>query len=243
MTGALMKLPFLQLLSALPLLIVALNLMAEREEEAHLAYDPDEGIAAAAGLIIVSDAVMSLDNVMALGAVSGGSFWLLAFGLLLTIPLIVFGSFGFSRLMRAFPLLVDLGGALLGWVAGGMIAGDPVFAGFVQSQSPALAFTLPLACAIFVVIHGRWLRQGAPRQARPAPQRPAPQTVAPIQAPVIEAPLVEAPVAVAPAPDLVKPVENEDESASAGDRWMLLGLVALFLFFGLFLSIAVFATE
>ena len=62
---------------------------------------------AAAGIIIVSDAAMSLDNVVALAAVSGGSFWLLVFGLALSIPLIVFGSFGFCRLMQIFPWLVD----------------------------------------------------------------------------------------------------------------------------------------
>src|SRR5271157_2055899 len=112
MAGALMRLPFLQILSALPLLVIALNLMLDGdgdEDALHSAPAAQDGMMAAVGVIVVSDAAMSLDNVVALAAVSGGSFWLLAFGLVCTIPLIVFGSFGFARLMKAFPLLVDAG--------------------------------------------------------------------------------------------------------------------------------------
>ncbi len=151
MAGALMSLPFLQLLSALPLLVIALNLMLDEGPDADAAIPSgvaQGGMMAAASIIVISDAAMSLDNVVALAAVSGGKFWLLAFGLVCTIPMIVFGSFGFTRLMQAFPLLVDAGAALLGWVAGGMIVGDPLFASWVKIQAPALDVAVPLACAI-----------------------------------------------------------------------------------------------
>lgn len=253
MTGALMALPFLQLLSALPLLVIALNLMTDDGDELS---DAGEGEAqatmlAAASVIVVSDAAMSLDNVVALAAVSGGRFWLLAFGLALTVPLIVFGSFGFSHLMRAFPWVGDLGAAMLGWVAGGMIVGDPLLAGWVRTQAPALEIALPFSCAIFVFLQGRFARERAGREqaARPKPAprpipaprpvpapsaNPAPRPV-PAVARVAAAPrLVDIP---APAPETPAPAAPEEEQqADPSDRWMLVGLLALFAVFGLFLT-------
>ena len=170
MAGAMMRLPFLQFVSAMPLLVIALNLMQEDGDEdgAHSAHEGQDNIVAAAGVIVISDAAMSLDNVVALAAVSGGSFWLLAFGLVCTIPLIVFGSFGFTALMKAFPLLVDAGAAMLGWVAGGMIVNDPVIADWVKIQAPALTIAVPLACAIFVLVQGRFARQNTKKAEKPS---------------------------------------------------------------------------
>jgi YjbE family integral membrane protein len=238
MTSWLMKLPFLQLLSALPLLIIAMNLMQEEPQE-----DPDvtgqsqkSGMLAAASIIILSDAAMSLDNVMALAAVSGGNFWLLAFGLAVSIPMIVFGSFGFSHLMRIFPLLGDIGAAMLGWVAGGMIVGDPLFAAWLKSQAPALELALPLACAIFVLAQGRFARDRveAPRKAPAATPRP-PVAASPVQTAIAKPP--PRPVAA------VASTAPEEPSQESGDRWMMLGLLALFVVFGLFLTVAVMLPE
>jgi len=122
---------------------------------------------AAAGVIVFSDAAMSLDNVVALAAVSGGSFWLLAFGLVCTVPMIVFGSFGFTRLMKAFPLLVDTGAAMLGWVAGGMIVNDPVIADWVKSRrrrSPSRSLWLARSSCWF-----RAVSRGKTRKRRRRP--------------------------------------------------------------------------
>ena len=256
MTGVLMSLPFLQLLSALPLLVIALNLMEGEEPDDHdLAVAAAKGgILAAAGIIVVSDATMSLDNVVALAAVSGGSFWLLAFGLALTIPLIVFGSFGFGLLMQAFPLLVDAGSALLGWVAGSMIVGDPLFANWVRTQAPAVGVALPLACAVFVLVQGRLARaraEAAPKTAKPTVARllaePEDEKIPEIN--VVNSntqpldrtdPAPVAPVAIAkpaPLPETAQQLEPAD--AQGGDRWMVIGLVALFAVFGLFLAVAV----
>lgn len=258
MTGAIMSLPFLQLLSALPLLAIALNLMNGDDDDIHDA-DSQQGQAtmlAAAGVIVVSDAVMSLDNVVALAAVSGGRFWLLAFGLALSIPLIVFGSFGFSHLMRSHPWIVDLGAALLGWVAGGMIVADPALAGWVQAQAPALELVLPLACALFVLIQGRFARERQQQEAaarlkqpRPKPRpleapKKAEASAAPItnrNQPLVVAAASVPPADVAPAPAQIgsAPAQTEqgDEPSDPTDRWMIIGLVALFLIFGLFLTV------
>ena len=169
--SALMMLPFLQLLSAAPLLLIALNMMSDSEEahgDSAAGMVLRGGLLSAAVVIVLSDAVMSIDNVMALAAVSAGRFWPLAFGLACSVPLIVFGSFGFRALMRHYPLLIDAGAAMLGWVAGQMIVGDPVFVGWIERQAPALDVMVPLACAIFILVQGRMERGRKGQQASSA---------------------------------------------------------------------------
>ena len=257
MAGALMALPFLQLLSALPLLVIAMNLMNGQEEEdlaLRGAEEAEASIIAAVGIIILSDAAMSLDNVVALAAVSGGNFWLLMFGLAVSIPLIVFGSFGFSRLMRDYPWLADAGAAMLGWVAGGMIIGDPLLSGWVTSQAPALGVAVPLACAIFILVQGRFAREDALKASsnrpkapiRPIPPRPQPK---PAKRPMEKQAEKSAPAAcetLSPLTQVVTPPREiasppsfaaEDDAMDSGDRWMLTGLIALFAIFGLFLAV------
>lgn len=308
MTGELMSMPFLRLLSAIPLLVISINLMQDEEpdEETLLASRAsNSGILAAAGVIIVSDATMSLDNVVALAAISGGNFWLLAFGLGLSIPLIIFGSFGFARLMKVFPLLVDLGAAFLGWVAGDMIVGDPLFAAWVKGQAPAVGVALPLACAIFVLAQGRMMRARSKAAGKahrgimvpaakegispdleaaaealpsfkdvkssyinlledishqkveewaPAPaSRLAPglglepqfadphsREEIPARDLVIVAETPEPVAVAAPGGEQVEAASAEASAEeAASDRWMLVGLIALFVVFGLFLAYAV----
>lgn len=290
MAGALMTLPFLQLLSALPLLVIALNLMIDEDHDAPVLPDGalQASMVAAAGIIIVSDAAMSLDNVVALAAVSGGRFWLLMFGLAVSVPLIVFGSLGFTRLMKVFPWITDLGGAMLGWIAGGMIASDPLLSGWVKMQAPALDFMLPLACALFVLIQGRFVRENAQREAasreKPAPKAaktPAPGEAAPhplatptesaeppgtrqvlasevaesqvVKSQVVKSTVVESQVAAdevavnspEPKPTAVaasEPAPDGDQTES-DDRWMIFGLIALFVVFGLFLTVFVLISD
>ncbi len=257
MTSELMTLPFVQLLSAFPLLVIALNLMNEGDEgEAPAGSARSEAnMLAAAGIIIVSDAAMSLDNVVAVAAVSGGSVWLLVFGLALSIPLIVFGSFGFSMLMRAYPWLVDLGAGLLGWVAGGMIAHDPLFAGWIDAQAPALALVLPLACGIFVLVQGRFGREKAmggteapqapPRRIEAPPRPKAPPKPAPAARPkqTETLPAVAREDVQAPARDTeaerpeVIPAFGLGRTVSPDDRLIAMGLIGLFVVFGVFLLI------
>ena len=78
--------------------------------------------------IILADAVMSLDNVLALAAAAKGSITLIVFGLLLSAPLVVFGARLLSSLMERYPLLVWAGALVLGWAGGELIAGDPLWA-------------------------------------------------------------------------------------------------------------------
>lgn len=123
--ATLMELPFLKLVGGLALLLIAAKLLVPEDE------DGEEGIQAAAHLmaavqiVVVADIVMSLDNVIAVAAAANGSVPLLILGLAISIPLIVAGAALIMAVLTRLPLLVWAGAALLGWIAGGVIATDP----------------------------------------------------------------------------------------------------------------------
>ena len=128
----LLQIPYLKLLGGVLLLYIGVKLVMP-ESESH-----EGGIAAkshvwgAIRTILIADAVMSLDNVVAIAAAAHGSALLIAFGLAISIPLIVFGSQIVLRFLNRFPILVVLGGGLLGWIAAEIMVSDP----FVQTLLP-----------------------------------------------------------------------------------------------------------
>lgn len=111
----LVSLPFLQIIGGLALLWVAWRLVQEEDEDQDV--KAGSGLWNAVGIIMVADVVMSLDNVIALVGVSGGSVGLVAFGIALTIPLVIFGASILSYVMNRFPILIYIGAALLVYVA------------------------------------------------------------------------------------------------------------------------------
>ena len=120
---ALLRLPYLKLASGLLLLWIAFDLL--RNDDEHKAISPSGSIWGAVRTIALADAIMSLDNVIAVAAAAKGSLGLIVFGIALSVPLIVFGSTLMLKLLQKFPILVVFGAALLGWVAGEIIATDP----------------------------------------------------------------------------------------------------------------------
>jgi predicted tellurium resistance membrane protein TerC len=99
---------------------------------------------------------MSLDNVLAVAAASHGNLWLLAFGLLLSIPIVIFGSVAVARMLDRFPVLILAGAALLGWVAGDTAISDPAVSDWVQGRSwPHVSELAALMGALYVLAHGR----------------------------------------------------------------------------------------
>jgi predicted tellurium resistance membrane protein TerC len=99
-------------------------------------------------LIAVADVVMSLDNVIAVAAVADGSLALLVFGLGISIPAIVAGANIIMALLNYFPLIIWAGAALLGWIAGDVIATDPVIADYAASFGPGAPAKVKLGFAI-----------------------------------------------------------------------------------------------
>lgn len=127
----LLALPFLKFVGALLLVWIGVKLLAP-DEDGHGDIQTSDKLLAAIKTIIVADLVMSVDNVIAIaGAAQNAgdhSFLLVVLGLLISIPIIVWGSQLVIKLMERFPLIITLGGMLLGWIAGGMLVTDPALA-------------------------------------------------------------------------------------------------------------------
>lgn len=155
----LLTLPYLKLLGAALLLWIGIGLLKGEDDEEEL--EGHSGLMAAIKTIIIADLVMSLDNVIGVAAAAKGNILLLVLGLVISIPLIIFGSTLILKLMNRFPIIITLGAALLGWVAGEMALSDPSIKAYVENNH--LLHTLaPAAGAVIVVAVGKWLASRAP---------------------------------------------------------------------------------
>lgn len=178
----LLAVPLLKLIGGLLLLWIGVKLvMGEGEHEANI--DGGDTMWKAVRTIAIADAVMSLDNVLAIAAASHGNVWLFVFGLVLSIPLIIMGSTLIMTIIERYPLFVWLGAALLGWIAGSMIVDDKVILNFLTAQgfnlsvpdgitagvfkaAPALHYGASVVGALIVVAMGWFFRRNA--KANPA---------------------------------------------------------------------------
>ncbi len=156
----LLRFPYLKLAGGILLLWIAVKLLLPESDEADVA--PADHLWAAIKTIVVADFVMSLDNVVAVAAAARGSVLLLALGLVISIPLVVFGASMLMKLMGRWPLIITFGAALLGWVSLEMAISDPVVAPLLHELPAYFHFVLPALGAIFVVVTGKWfaLRTG-----------------------------------------------------------------------------------
>ncbi|MCL4185777.1 MAG: TerC family protein, partial [Burkholderiaceae bacterium] len=123
--------------------------------------------------IIVADLVMSVDNVIAIAGAAQQAdpdhqMGLVIFGLIVSIPLIVWGSTLVLRLLERYPLVITLGGALLGWIAGGMMITDIVTVNAIGEPSAAMRYAAAIGGAVLVVVLGRVLGARRKPAARPA---------------------------------------------------------------------------
>jgi YjbE family integral membrane protein len=157
----LLAIPFLKVVGGLLLLWIAVKLAkGEEAEEKNIASS--DKLYKAVWTIAIADAVMSLDNVVAIAAVSRGDIWLFGFGLALSIPLIMVGSQLIMKMIEKFPVIVWAGAALLGWIAGEMIATDPVVASrFAIDPHSNAVYVAAIFGAILVVAVGYWLKSRA----------------------------------------------------------------------------------
>jgi YjbE family integral membrane protein len=122
--ASLLTLPFLKLVGGLALLVIAAKLLVpEKADEENV--QAAQHLWAAVKIVAIADIIMSLDNVIAVAAAANGSVVLLVLGLLISIPMIIAGAALIMALLDRVPALVWLGAALLGWVAGEVIATDP----------------------------------------------------------------------------------------------------------------------
>jgi YjbE family integral membrane protein len=172
----LLNLPFLKFVGALLLVWIGVKLIAPDEDD-HGNIEGSDKLFAAIKTIIVADLVMSVDNVIAIAGAAQNSgehsTLLVVLGLLISIPIIVAGSQLVIKLMARFPLIIVAGGMLLGWIAGGMLVTDPVFANPEQwqwmakiPQIAAVKYGAAIAGALLVLTIGKTLAsRRAPAEA------------------------------------------------------------------------------
>lgn len=146
----LLNVPYIQAVGGLLLTWIAVKLLSE--DESGEDKEAPDSMGRAIRTIIIADFLMSLDNVLAVAGVSGGNIPLLIIGLMMSIPLVVWGSTFLSRLMRKWPWLVALGAGLLGWTAGEMLLKEPYLK--LVTENRAFDFLVPGMLALGVILIG-----------------------------------------------------------------------------------------
>jgi YjbE family integral membrane protein len=166
----LLQVPYLKLLGGFLLLWIGIKLLAD-DGEGHADIAASNRLWAAVKTIIIADLVMSIDNVIAVAsaaerAAGQHQLLLVVFGILVSIPIIVWGSTIVLKLMERFAIIITLGAGLLGYLAGDMVFSDAAVAPWIQTYFPGHEFALPgidmhlsipgMAGALLVVAIGTW---------------------------------------------------------------------------------------
>jgi YjbE family integral membrane protein len=164
LAAELLQLAWLRLAGSVLLLWVGIRMLLQDTDGEAASGAAKSGLWAAVRTILVADVVMSLDNVVGVAAAAHGNITLLIFGLLISIPLIVFGSRALLKIMGRFPVVITLGAALIGFVAGEMLLDEPVLESVLPIGDAPLHYGLPIAGALFVVFAARVIT--APARSR-----------------------------------------------------------------------------
>ncbi|MDO8695383.1 MAG: TerC family protein [Sheuella sp.] len=149
----LLTLPYLKLVGAGLLIWIGIQLLLPEDGEEKISSS--DHLMTAIKTILLADLVMSLDNVLGVAAAAKGSMPLLVIGLAISIPLVIFGAQMLLKIMERFPIIITIGGGLLGWVAGEMAVGDPAVKDWVDTTLPILHTVGPLAGVAIVLFVGK----------------------------------------------------------------------------------------
>jgi YjbE family integral membrane protein len=158
--STLMLLPYIKIAGGAALLWIAVKLLAPESPSQHTAAA--DGLWRAVKIIALADIVMSLDNVIAVAAAAKGNYALLVFGLGISVPAIVAGATVLMAMLNYFPLIIWGGAAVLGWIAGDVIASDPIVAENTGVFMPVTHDRFRLFCSLLgstgVLLGGRLLQ-------------------------------------------------------------------------------------
>lgn len=178
----LLAIPFLKLVGAALLVWIGVKLLAPDHDDPHGNIQGSDKLWAAVKTVIIADLVMSVDNVIAIagaaqGAGEGHQMPLVIFGLLVSIPIIVWGSQLVIKLMDRFPMIITLGGMLLGWIAGTMAVSDPAVSNMTQwlwvpkvPQTDTIKYAAGIGGALLVLALGKWIASRRPKHDETATQ-------------------------------------------------------------------------
>ncbi len=136
----------------------------DNSEASHLAKAPAASFAAAVRTIVIADAVMGVDNVLAIGGAAHGSVLLIVLGLAISVPIIVWGSQLVIKLVDRYPSVILLGGAVLAWTAYSMVVREPLLASWFEGHP---ATKLILAILIFSISLGPWYSERLSEKLKP----------------------------------------------------------------------------
>src|SRR6516164_6693097 len=150
--ATLMALPYLKLAGGIALIVIAAKLLVPEDEDDEIAAGTT--LWHAIRIVVIADIIMSLDNVIAVAAAANGQLSLLAIGLAISIPMIIAGAALIMLVLDRFPVLVWLGAMLLGWIAGDVIASDPVDQSLLHEVlNGQIVFSIEATSAIFGASH------------------------------------------------------------------------------------------
>ena len=160
---SLMEIPGLRLIGGILLIWIGVKLLTEVETHNFDGkINQSSNLLTAIRTIIIADFVMSLDNALAITAAAKGDIGLVVFGLLLSVPIIIWGSALILRLMERFPVIITAGAGLLGWLGGGLMISDKLLAEFTAILPPATPTMATAIGAIFVIAVGRFIAKPKP---------------------------------------------------------------------------------
>jgi len=150
-TAYLLTIPYLRAVGGLLLAWIAVKVLKQEDGKGH--KEAPGSLRQAIQTIIIADFLMSLDNVLAVAGASRGNVNLLIFGLLLSIPLVIWGSILISKLMTKWPWVISLGAGLLGWTAGEMLIQEPFLAPL--HENAIAGYLIPGMFAVGVILIGK----------------------------------------------------------------------------------------
>ena len=161
----LLKVPFLKIVGGILLLWIGIKLLIPEPEEGGHEIDASTHLLGAIKTIVLADAVMSLDNVIGIAGAAKDHLGLVIFGLLFSIPIIIWGSKFVLTLMDRFPVIILFGAALLGWIGGGMLIDDVVLKTWTASYGSTGHYLAAAVGAALVVLIGKALSRREPQAA------------------------------------------------------------------------------
>jgi len=157
----LLQIPAFLLIGGLALIYIGWKLTQDNSHAAH-AIKPQRSVRSAIGTIVVADAVMGIDNVLAIGGAAQGSMLLVIIGLAVSIPIVIGGSTLVLRWVERYPVILWLGAAVLGWTAAKMIASEPLLKTWLV-EYPIVRGALYLVIVLGLIAIPMW-RSLSPQQ-------------------------------------------------------------------------------
>jgi len=160
----LLKIPGLHLIGGLLLVWIAYKLLVEEEEHEVTAADSLWG---AVKTIIIADALMGLDNVLAVAGASHGNMWLVTIGLLVSIPVVMWGSTLILKLIERYPVIVMIGAGILAWTASKMVVGEPFMSGYFANPFVKYGFEIVVVAAVLLAGASKQRKMAKEKQDMP----------------------------------------------------------------------------